>query len=410
MGGHRDNGPAPDTGEVTPVTPTPNHKGRGTRKPVDLLGHRVPGLYERVTASGRQVFEYRGRLNGQFANRVLKATNKTEAAAEVGRLRATARDDRTITLDRTLTVVRLAERFLAAVDADPRYAPRTRVELRVHVNKHIIPALGRTKVCDLDALSVRRFARELQTKRSATHRNIVSALSSMLAWACAEGFAAENAVRRAKERFPRDMRRTDATRFEPRALTDAELALVLGEVDATYKPVVGFLAETGARLSEALAVRFGDVDLQAGTWTVAGQLADDGTVRAAKTPGSMATVPLSRTAVTIVKERRSELMRRGFGSAAADAFVFVGLDGQPLRRHMPLAAWQRATRAALGVSLRLHDLRTTFASRLAANNVDVATAQALLRHAKPTTTLDVYVRVRGDSAAKLEQMRVALEG
>src|SRR5204863_222162 len=123
-------------------------------------------------------------------------------------------------------------------------------------------------------------------------RNIISGLSSLLAWACSEGFAAENAVRRAKERFPRAMHRTHVTRFEPRPLTDTEVALALGAVGATHRPLVGFLAATGARVSEGLAVRFGDVDLAARTWTVAGQLADDGTVRATKTPGSMATVPL----------------------------------------------------------------------------------------------------------------------
>jgi integrase len=392
------------------VTDSAKHSGRGARKPVEVRGHRVPGLYQRTTARGREVFEYRGRLGGQFANRVLEARNRSDAEEEVARLRSeAARDDRTLTFDRTLTVARLAERFLAAVDADLRYAPRTRTELRVHVNRHIVPALGRTKVCELDAFAVRRFARDLQTKRAATHRNIISALSTLLAWACAEGFAAENVVTRAKERFPRDLRRSDATRFEPRALTDEELAVALARVDATYRPLVAFLAETGARLSEALGVRFADVDLQARTWQVAGQLTDDGTVRPAKTLGSMATLPLSATATAVVREQRAALLRRGFAFASSDAFVFVGLDGQPFRRHRPLAAWQRATKATLGEPLRLHDLRTTFASRLAANNVDVATAQALLRHAKPSTTLDIYTRVRGDAAAKLERMRAALE-
>jgi integrase len=393
------------------VTDSAKHSRRGTRKPVKVRGHRVPGLYSRtIAASGREVFEYRGRLGGEFDSRVLEAKNRSDAEEEVVRLRSeAARDDHTLTLDRTLTVARLAERFLAAVDADPGYAPRTRTELRTHVNRHIVPALGRTKVCEVDAFAVRRFARDLQTKRAATHRNIISGLSTLLAWACSEGFAAENAVRRAKERFPRDMCRTDAVRFEPRAVTDAEVALALAAVDATYRPLVGFLAETGARVSEGLAVRFGDIDLGAKTWSVAGQLADDGTVRATKTPGSMATVPLSQAAVAIIREQRAVLLRRGFAFASSDAFVFVGLDGRPFRRHRPLAAWQRATKATLGEPLRLHDLRTTFLSRLAENGVDVATAQALARHAKPSTTLDIYTRVRGDASAKLERMRAALE-
>ena len=64
---------------------------------------------------------------------------------------------------------------------------------------------------------------------------------------------------------------------------------------------------------------------------------------------------------------------------------------------------------AATAALTFHDLRTTFLSRLAENGVDVATAQALARHAKPSTTLDIYTRVRGDSTAKLERMRAALE-
>jgi integrase len=237
----------------------------------------------------------------------------------------------------------------------------------------------------------------------------VSVLSVLLAWAAAEGLAAENAVRRARERFPRDLRRTDTTRFEPRALTDKEVKRALAKVGPTYRPVCTFAAETGARISEALGVRFTDVDLQAGTWSVAGQLADAGTVRPAKTPGSMATVPLSQGAIAVVKERRVALMRTGFDAVAPDAFVFTGVNGQPLMRRNALRAWQAATTAALGESFRLHELRTTFASRLAANNVDVATAQALMRHARPSTTLDVYTRVRGDAAAKLERMRAALD-
>jgi len=149
--------------------------------------------------------------------------------------------------------------------------------------------------------------------------------------------------------------------------------------------------------------------LQAAAWTIAGQLDADGSVRDAKTSGSMATIPLSQAAVAIVKERRRTLMRRSFTAASSDAFVFTGRNGRPLTRRNALRAWQVATKDVLGNPLRLHDLRTTFASRLAANRVDVATAQALLRHARPSTTLEVYTRVQGDAVARLERMRNALD-
>jgi integrase len=41
--------------------------------------------------------------------------------------------------------------------------------------------------------------------------------------------------------------------------------------------------------------------------------------------------------------------------------------------------------------------------------VDVPTAQALLRHANPSTTLNIYTRVQGDAAARLARMRAALD-
>jgi integrase len=373
-------------------------------------GRRVPGVYSRTLGDGSEVFEYRARLDGRVVTRKLDARTRSEAVEEAERLRSEARAGvLPHALDRRLTVERLAESFRHAVDADPSYSPRTREDLNSRITKHITPVLGRLRVHEVDAFTICRWARGLPTMRAKTHRNVVSVCSAMFAWAVSEGLAAENPVARARERFPRDLRRADAERFEPRALSDDELRAALMKVGKTYRPLISFIAETGARISEALAVTFGNVDLKAGTWIVAGQLDPDGTVRRAKTPGSMATVPLSTAAIGIVKDRRRTLMRRGFIPAYSDAFVFTGRRGQPLSRRNALRAWQVATTDVLGEPLRLHDLRTTLASRLAANNVDVATAQALLRHARPSTTLDVYTRVRGDAAAKLERMRKALE-
>lgn len=277
------------------TTPAKQSGGRAARIPVEVLGVRVVGLYSRATGDGREVFEYRGRLSGTFVNKKLTGTNKTDARAEVERLRAAVRSaECKSALDRTLTVAQLAARFHEAAESDPGYSPRTRASLLTTIDLHIVPRLGPTRVVALDAFAIRGFARELSPMRARTHRNVISALSVLLTFAVGEGLAETNAVARARERFPRDLRKTDSTRFEPRALTDAEVAKALAEVGPTYRPVVAFGAETGARISEALGIRFGDVDLEERTWQVAGQLADDGTVRDAKTPGSMALVPLRR--------------------------------------------------------------------------------------------------------------------
>lgn len=394
---------------------TQTRKPRGDR-PVFLHGRRVVGLKVRTTGAGVETFEYKGRLAGHRSvqTRKLDATNKTDAAAEVERLRAEARSaDRPATLDRTLTVARLAELFMTAADRDPSYSERTRGDMCTRLDVHIVPALGDTKVGDLDAFAVRRFARGLPDKMKAkTHLNVISVLSVLMTWAVAEGYAAENPVTRAKERFPRDVRRRDRVPFQPRMLTDAEADAALASVTDTHRPVLTFIGETGARLSEALGVRFGDIDLQAGTWTIAGQLASDGSHRVlpCKTPGSMATVPLSSGAAEVVRKRRAELMRSGFAAAAADAFVFTGRSGRPFGRRNVLRSWQAAAEEALGFRVRVHELRGTFISRLAERGVDPPTVQALARHSRLTTTLDIYTRVRGDADARLDRMRAALDG
>jgi integrase len=373
----------------------------------------VPGLYVRTTSAG-PTFEYRGRLGKQAVSRKLDARTPSEAVKEVERLRGRASDDPgRLVVDRRMTVARLAELFLDAAALEPGYAPTRLDDLRSRLDAHVLPSLGRARVVDVDVFVIRRFARGLpRTMRAKTFRNVLSTLSVMFGWAVAEGLIPENPVARARERFPRDLHRKDVERFEPRALSDEEVVAVLAVVErrfGTYLPVILFIAEAGARVSEALGLRFADVDVQARTWTVSGQLGRDGSVRMAKTPASMVTVPLSPAAAAIVSRRRREAMRTGFGSATAAAFVFTGRTGRPLSRRNVLRAWQQACEEALDERLRLHDLRTTFASRLAARNVDVPTAQALLRHARPSTTLDVYTRIRGDEAARLERMRRALD-
>ena len=151
------------------------------RTPVKSRGRRVPGLVVRTSGTG-QVFEYRARLDGRVVTRKLAARSKTEAVHEVEKLRSDARAPEHVgTIARRLTVSRLAEQFGEAIDADEHYSPRTRESLHSKLTLHIVPMIGRTRLVDLDEYVVRRFARALPTMKAKSHRNVVSALSAMLA-------------------------------------------------------------------------------------------------------------------------------------------------------------------------------------------------------------------------------------
>jgi integrase len=381
------------------------------REPVISRGRRVPCLYVRPLADGSERYEFVGRLRGRVRTVRLQAITKLAAIDEAESLRAGVRERRLqVPPDQRITVSELARRFLAAVERDPVRSPRTVDHLRSRLELHVIPAIGSLKAADVDERTVRDLAAKLTRNGAAasTVRGVGSALSQTFRWALAERLVSHNPVRLAREAFPRELAPRDAAPYQARALTDEEISAALGNVGETYRPVVAFMAETGCRVSEAVAMRWQDVDLRRGVWTVAGQL-HDGKVRPAKTAASTTTVPISDEAVRVLREHRQELARkRGLPAVHADRFVFQTRSGRPHSRRNVGRAWHEAL-ADAGISgAHLHSLRTSFVSRLLARGVDPARVSALARHSRVTTTLDVYARVQGGDVRRLETLRDAL--
>jgi integrase len=63
---------------------------------------------------------------------------------------------------------------------------------------------------------------------------------------------------------------------EPRYLMSEEVGRLLGRVTDTFRPIAACCALAGLRVSEALGLTWGDVDFDAKTITVTGQLGAKG--------------------------------------------------------------------------------------------------------------------------------------
>lgn len=188
----------------------------------------------------------------------------------------------------------------------------------------------------------------------------------------------------------------------PRALSLDEVDHLLGVVSAAAElgePVhlrdaalLELLYATGARVSEACALGFGDLDL------------DSRLVRLTGKRSKERIVPLgqpARVAVEVWLENgRPELLvggsgTRGGGSAARDAAdaVFLGARGRRLSRQ---AAWEVMKRwsalAGLRADVSPHVLRHSCATHLLDNGADIRTVAELLGHASVSTT-QIYTRV-----------------
>jgi integrase len=89
----------------------------------------------------------------------------------------------------------------------------------------------------------------------------------------------------------------------------------------TFRPVAALCAYAGLRASEALGLRWHDIDFNNSTLTVTGQLGMDGERRPAKTATSMATLPLLPALERILLEHR----RRVVANARVTAVVYAGV-------------------------------------------------------------------------------------
>jgi integrase len=163
---------------------------------------------------------------------------------------------------------------------------------------------------------------------------------------------------------------------------------------ATYIIVA---ASSGARRGEMVALRWKDLDLDAGTLSIErgivivdGQLIEQGT----KSHQSRK-ITLDTATIRSLRERRSratEVASLVGCAIGVESFVFsYAADGSvPWRPDSTTRAFRSLCGRAGVTNVRLHDLRHYVATRLLTAGVDVRTVAGRLGHRNPSTTLNVY--------------------
>ena len=188
-----------------------------------------------------------------------------------------------------------------------------------------------------------------------------------------------------------------------RVLTAGEVAALLGAAGERWRPLFWFAAATGARLGEVLALRWRDLDLEAGVCRIERQLTREGRECPPKTEAGERTVPLPGA---LVGELRAWRLRSPWSQP--DDFVFASENGTPLDRSNVRRAFDRALGAARfpdgrpafpevfgareGPKPTFHSLRHTAASLMFAAGGSVTDVSRILGHATPGVTLQVYAR------------------
>lgn len=283
--------------------------------------------------------------------------------------------------------------------AGRRRSEATVREYRRRLEAYVLPRLGGVKVSALSVTQVEDVLDDLADAglSDSTIRGTRNALAAMLSDAVRTRHLAVNVASGA--RLPETRRRAHA-RVVP---TPRQVVQLLDETRGTdLGALVTLLACTGARVGEALAATWAEVDLEAGTWavtrTVTRSLAGAPVLGGRTKTGEARSVVLTADAVDALREQRTRVAaaRLALGGAWADLdLVFptsIGTVREPnnvrtdLRR---VAPWFPGS---------FHGLRHAFATAAVSVLPSDAAVAKVLGHRKRALTTDLYGHLRADDS------------
>ena len=152
----------------------------------------------------------------------------------------------------------------------------------------------------------------------------------------------------------------------------------------------------GLRPGEILALRWSDVDLEAGMLRINRALSNS-EFAAPKTPRSRRKIELSNTARVALRAHRKRQLEERMKKAGLwkdHGLVFPSAVGTPLSHRNVVRSFKALLkRAGLPAGTWLYDLRHTCATLLLNSNVHPKYVQELLGHASISQTLDTYSHV-----------------
>ncbi len=336
-----------------------------------------------------------GRWEGRYC--VPKGSG-VERRAVYGKTRAEAREKLRAALaarDRGLVPVPARETvgtYLQTwlVGAQPSLRPRTFQGYESVIRTQLAPRLGRVPLARLRPADVQRMEAEMLAEGLSpkTVRNVHGVLDRAVQWRQLAANPADGVD--LPQRQPREMA----------ALTPEQARAVLAAAQEDDLAALWTLMLTaGLRQGELLALRWRDIDLDAGRLAVVASSVRI-TKRARELLGVTSAEPLRGDPKTARGRRVVELSgvaaealhrhRRAATMVSVDGRVFTRPDGRVLSVKTVWARWRRLLERAGVPHVRPHDARHTTATLLLGSGVHPKLVAEMLGHATVAITLDLY--------------------
>ena len=289
-----------------------------------------------------------------------------------------------------LRLDRLCEYFLEARRPFWRIATLRRYEFSL---KAIKTALGADSLVDkLTAHYVQQqFA--ASGKNPTTLNEMLRSFKTLMTWAYRNDYISSAEWLRKLERYPEPTaREKNVGKF----LERDELAVLLPELKVDVnRYLITFLALSGLRVGEALALTKADVDLNARlihvTKTrdaVTGEVQDG-----AKTYMSNRSVYIQDELLTLCKEINRYMKRMSMACGFRSDLFFSDFDGRPLQYDTLNKYFRENCERVLKRRLTLHSLRHTHASLMFEGGASLDAVSLRLGHADSRITKEIYLHV-----------------
>jgi integrase len=280
----------------------------------------------------------------------------------------------------------------------PRMAQSTVSRYMSVIRNYLKPQFGGLCLRDVTVLSVDRYLAGLGKSELSYESldKVRDVLSSVLSSAVRYGLLVKNPAEGV--RLPH---RKKGRRSKP-YITQAQFAMIVQLVREPYATMMFVAAYTGLRVSELIGLRWDDTHEYSITVDERCCRGDWG---APKTESSNATIAVNRAVIERIHRLKTLTVDVKAGNAIRhykvvkscrpDDLVFQSLTSRKGAGHMTdnnmLVRHIKPAARKLGLDfVKWRCLRTSYATWLKIAGADVKDAQALMRHSRASTTLDIY--------------------
>lgn len=250
------------------------------------------------------------------------------------------------------------------------------------LKSYVVPVFGKCEVAGISRYEIETFlATQATTYSRSTIRSMRISLGVILAYAVRNGWLKEDPSKGVK--LPR-AENCAGRRVQRNVLTPLQTTSIAERLSEPYATLVLFLAVTGLRIGEAIAIKWSDFE---GDVLHVQRRMYDGKVDTTKSRGSKRRIPIPPA-----------LLERLKALGSAGEWIFHARGGVPLNPGNALKRYIRPVAKELNIDLGgWHDFRHTVATSMLRAGHGVKVVAELLGHSDVSITLRTYDHVESDA-------------